>query len=89
MKTSREGLKLGGPTSVLTNHQSLITNASKICLVHLARWVRRQGFILLDVQFWTDHLGHFGCQEIDRQHYLSILARALERDAPWGEFRAG
>lgn len=85
------GVHIGGAffgESMFTRPSKGGTNASKICLVHLVRWVRRQGFILLDVQFWTDHLGRFGCQEIDRQHYLSILARALERDAPWGEFRA-
>ncbi|MHC4428042.1 MAG: leucyl/phenylalanyl-tRNA--protein transferase, partial [Planctomycetota bacterium] len=39
-------------------------NASKVCLVHLVEWLRHRGFQLLDTQFWTDHLGQFGCREI-------------------------
>ena len=62
------------------------SNASKICLVHLVRWMRRQGFELLDTQFRTDHLDQFGCTEISRPAYIDLLGRAVRREAPWGTF---
>ena len=42
------------------------TNSSKVCLVHLVRWLRYRGFALLDTQFRTEHLEQFGCTEIRR-----------------------
>ncbi len=62
------------------------TDASKVCLVHLVRWLRHRGFMLLDTQFQTDHLGRFGCIEIPRDDYLQLLAKAIVRDTGWGEF---
>ena len=63
-------------------------DASKVCLVHLVRWLQHRGFLLLDTQFYTDHLGQFGCVEIPRTQYLGQLADAIGRDVPWGEFSA-
>ncbi len=63
------------------------TNASKVCLVHLARWLRDRGFTLLDTQFRTEHLDQFGCIEIERARYLAMLADAIGRDVGWGDFR--
>jgi leucyl/phenylalanyl-tRNA--protein transferase len=69
-------------------------NASKVCLVHLVEWLRHRGFQLLDTQFWTDHLGQFGCREIRRRTYLirrrtylALLAEAVDQDLSWGQFR--
>lgn len=64
------------------------TDASKVCLVHLAAHLRRRGFVLLDTQFWTPHLGSLGAVEIARDAYRERLARAVELDAAWGEFNA-
>ena len=64
------------------------TNASKICLVHLVRWLRHRGFGLLDTQFTTGHLQQFGCREVPRPQYLHMLAAALDRDVSWGSFSA-
>lgn len=63
------------------------TNASKVCLVHLVRWLRHRGFGLLDTQFHTPHLDRFGCVEIPRDEYLLMLAEAVHRDVAWGDFR--
>ncbi len=65
------------------------TNASKVCLVHLAAWLRHRGFMLLDTQFRTDHLDQFGCIEIDREAYLERLAQAVQLDVTWGSFHTG
>ena len=63
------------------------TNASKVCLVHLVRWLRHRGFGLLDTQFHTPHLARFGCVEVPREEYLLLLAEAVDRDVGWGSFR--
>lgn len=62
------------------------TNASKVCLVHLVAWLRSRGFVLLDTQFWNEHLAQFGCVEIPKQAYLERLARAVDLDVTWGAF---
>ena len=63
------------------------SNASKVCLVHLVGWLRHQGFTLLDTQFHTEHLGQFGCLEIDRDQYLAQLSKAVQLNVTWGDFR--
>lgn len=45
------------------------TNASKVALVALVEWMRRRGFVLLDIQFMTDHLRQFGAAELLRDEY--------------------
>ncbi len=62
------------------------TDSSKVCLVHLVRWLRHRGFTLLDTQFRTEHLDQFGCVEIERQQYLELLAEAIKRVVTWGCF---
>ena len=62
------------------------TDASKVALVHLVEGLRRGGFTLLDTQFLTPHLAHFGVVEIARAEYLLLLQRAIARDAVWPRF---
>lgn len=54
------------------------TDASKVCLVHLAARLIRGGFALLDTQFVTPHLATLGAIEIPRSRYRKQLARALD-----------
>jgi len=54
------------------------TDASKVALVHLVARLRAAGFTLLDTQFVTGHLSHFGAVEIPRADYRRRLNRALE-----------
>jgi len=56
---------------------SRVRDASKVALVFLVEHLRKQGFLLLDVQFMTDHLRHFGAIEIPRSDYRRRLARAI------------
>jgi leucyl/phenylalanyl-tRNA--protein transferase len=56
------------------------TDASKIALLALVQHLRARKFLLLDTQWITPHLAQFGAVEISRDHYLTLLARAL--DAP-------
>ncbi len=63
------------------------TDASKVCLVHLAARLVAGGFLLLDTQFITPHLARLGAVEIPRADYRARLAVATAKEArfdPWG-----
>ncbi|HWV36854.1 MAG TPA: leucyl/phenylalanyl-tRNA--protein transferase [Vulgatibacter sp.] len=70
------GVSLGGAfmgESMFTR----ITDASKVCLVHLVERLRAKGFVLLDSQLPTEHLSRFGQIVVPREEYLRRLAAAL------------
>ncbi len=56
-------------------------DASKVALVHLVEQLNRQGFVLLDTQFTTDHLKRFGAVDVPRRRYEKLLEQALEGSA--------
>lgn len=56
-------------------------DASKVCLVHLVERLRRQGYVLLDTQFTTEHLKRFGAVDVPRRKYEKLLEAALEGEA--------
>jgi len=56
-------------------------DASKVALVHLAARLVKGGFVLLDTQFVTEHLKHFGAVEITRAEYHRRLQAALAVEA--------
>jgi leucyl/phenylalanyl-tRNA--protein transferase len=58
-------------------------DASKVALVHLVARLRKGGFTLLDTQFVTEHLAHFGAVEVPRREYKLMLRTAIERRAEW------
>ncbi len=53
---------------------SRVTDTSKIALAHLARYLERQGFAVIDCQMKTAHLASLGAREIRRRE----LAHSLE-----------
>jgi leucyl/phenylalanyl-tRNA--protein transferase len=57
-----------------------VTDASKVALVALVDRLRRQQFLLLDVQWVTPHLRQFGAVEVPRREYLKLLRRAAGRE---------
>jgi leucyl/phenylalanyl-tRNA---protein transferase len=57
---------------------SRATDASKVALVHLVKWLRDEGYQLLDCQFLTPHLASLGAIEVSRSAYLRLLAQALD-----------
>ena len=61
------------------------TDASKVCLVHLAARLLRGGYTLLDAQFVTPHLATLGAIEIPRAVYRERLSRALIRPGQFGQ----
>ncbi len=62
---------------------SVVRDASKVALVHLVARLRLGGFVLLDTQFVTAHLGQFGAYEIPRAQYKLALDRAAGTPARW------
>lgn len=56
-------------------------DASKVCLVHLVKRLRQNGFVLLDTQFTTDHLKRFGALDIPKETYDSMLSEAMMIEA--------
>lgn len=60
---------------------SRATDASKICLVALVDHLKSHHFTLLDTQFVTPHLEHFGAIEISRRDYEQRLQAATQKPA--------
>jgi leucyl/phenylalanyl-tRNA---protein transferase len=82
------GLSLGGAffgESMFSRR----TNASKICLVHLANQLRCCGFVLFDVQLSNPHLEQFNVVELPREKYMERLHEALHVEVHWIVERAG
>ena len=57
------------------------TDASKVCLVALVERLNERGFALLDTQFTTEHLKHFGAIDVPRAKYEKMLVEALKGEA--------
>jgi len=81
----RDGALVGGLYGVTLGRAffgesmfSFERDTSKVCLVFLVEHLRRQGFVLLDTQFTTDHLVRFGAIDVPRKKYEVMLAEALK-----------
>jgi leucyl/phenylalanyl-tRNA--protein transferase len=75
------GVRIGG----LFSGESMFhiqRDASKVALMALGDLMRSSGMSLLDVQWWTEHLGSLGAIAITRDAYLSRLADALGMRLP-------
>ena len=59
---------------------SKVSQASKSALVILIKHLKKQGFVLLDVQFQTEHLKMFGAKEIRFKEFEDLLAKAYEKE---------
>ena len=55
----------------------VVTDASKVALHALVVRLRERGFLLLDTQWTTPHLEHFGVLEISRKQYIERLADSV------------
>lgn len=60
---------------------SRAANGSKIALAKLVEHLNKQGYVLLDTQFLTDHLVTMGAIEVSRSDYQGRLQKALNVDA--------
>lgn len=61
------------------------SNASKIAVVKLYEILKKNNYILLDIQMMTSHFRTFGAVNISKKAYLEILDRAMgvERSFKW------
>ena len=58
---------------------SKVTEASKAALVVLLKHLKQKDFILLDVQYMTEHLKMFGAIEISFEEYTKLLHQSYTR----------
>lgn len=58
---------------------SKVSQASKCALVKLIEHLNNKEFVLLDVQFQTEHLKMFGAIEISFDEYSDLLLKAYEK----------
>ena len=72
----RYGVALGG-AFMGESMFSRMSDASKVCLVHLVQRLRDRGYVLLDCQIQNDHLARLGAIEIPESEYLKRLDHAL------------
>lgn len=83
------GVHIGGVfcgESMFSRPEAGGSGASKVCLVRLARHLRRIGVVLLDTQYINPHMASMGAVEIPAREYLARLKAALKVDAEWGEW---
>lgn len=89
----RDRRLIGGLYGVSLGHvffgESMFTvesNASKIALIYLSRWMSSMGWKFIDSQIYNDHLGSLGARNIPRDEFLSILDVELKYPTlkgPW------
>lgn len=58
------------------------SDASKLALAYLVRFLERQGIRHIDCQQQTPHLASLGARPIGRDDFLALLADALRHPAP-------
>lgn len=58
------------------------TDTSKIAIAHLARYLDRHGYGLIDCQMSTPHLASLGAREIPRSDFLNQVSRLTAIDVP-------
>jgi len=56
-----------------------VSDASKVALFHLIEHLRRQGFVLFDIQMLTPITAQLGGTTIPREEYLRRLAEAVQK----------
>ena len=54
---------------------SLVPSASKLALIHLARFLEGKGGLMIDCQFETPHLKSMGGRYISYEEYMDILSQ--------------
>ncbi len=65
------------------------TDASKIALAHLCRYLAARGYGIIDCQMETAHLASLGARPLPRADYLARLTALAAGGAPPGRWPAG
>lgn len=58
-----------------------IPEADKVALYYCHQILQKNEFLLWDTQFYTEHLGRFGCEEIEAKAYEKHLQKALRKES--------
>lgn len=61
---------------------SRVSDASKVALAHLARFLSSHSFQLIDCQVYSEHLGRLGAQKMPRERFCEILHDACPEISP-------
>lgn len=95
VETWRDGQLVGGLYGVAIGRVfcgesmfSHATDASKIALVHLCRYLARREFGIIDCQMETAHLTSMGARPISRDDYLARVAVLVDLDDRPGHWPA-
>ena len=59
---------------------SIVSDASKLALLHLVDHLKSRGLGWIDIQMMTPHMAALGAREIDRDEFLQMLATAQENN---------
>ena len=83
VETWKDGMLVGGLYGVTFRGAffgesmfSKVSQASKAALVALLKHLKEKDFVLLDVQYLTEHLKMFGAIEISFEEYTKLLHKA-------------
>jgi leucyl/phenylalanyl-tRNA---protein transferase len=87
VETWKEGKLVGGLYGVTFRSAffgesmfSKVSQASKAALVAMLKHLKEKDFVLLDVQYMTEHLKMFGAVEISFEEYTKLLQKAYVRE---------
>ena len=59
---------------------SNVSQASKCALIKLIEHLNKKGFVLLDVQYQTEHLSMFGAKEISFEDFSQLLLNSYRQN---------
>ncbi|MFZ5509479.1 MAG: leucyl/phenylalanyl-tRNA--protein transferase [Pseudomonadota bacterium] len=65
-----------------------VTDASKVALAHLCRYLERKGFAVIDCQMVTRHLASLGARPIARSRFVQGLVEWTQDGIPPGQWPA-
>lgn len=60
------------------------SNASKVAVVKLYEILKKNRFVLLDIQMMTSHFKIFGAVDIPKRTYLEMLEKAMKAERKFG-----
>ncbi|BCD59718.1 MULTISPECIES: leucyl/phenylalanyl-tRNA--protein transferase [unclassified Nitratiruptor] len=79
------GLSLGG-AFFGESMFALVSDASKVALVHLTQFAQENGLDFIDCQIPSAHLKRLGAVEISRDQFLQELESALQKPGVFGKW---
>jgi leucyl/phenylalanyl-tRNA--protein transferase len=63
-----------------------VSNASKVAFFYLLEKLKQWHFDIIDNQTTTEHLLKLGSEEIDREKFLSIIKKSINKESHRGKW---